>query len=136
MRAVSVDGQTVKALLTTAALRRFVSKPLYFCASTACDIVYFDGSQQFGTGDVRVPVWQKQLAGERLICYCFGENEADIRREIEETGMSVAVRRVRSGITAKRCACELRNPRGTCCLGDMSAIVKELQSSVNAVVPG
>ena len=134
-RAVVVDEQTVKALLTTTALRRFLPEPLYFCGSPKCDVVYFDGGQAFGTADLRVPVWQKLPAGDRLICYCFGENETDMRREIGETGLSAAVSRVRAGIAAKRCACELRNPRGTCCLGDVSTIVKELLGSAHAAVP-
>jgi endonuclease YncB( thermonuclease family) len=73
--------------------------------------------------DVRVPVWQKQAPGARMLCYCFGENEADIARETLEHGASRAVERIREHIAAGRCACELRNPRGTCCLGDVSAAV-------------
>ena len=61
-----------------------------------------------------------------MMCYCFGENEADIRTEIEATGHSEAVQRVRAHIEAGRCACEVRNPRGVCCLGDIAATVKRL----------
>jgi hypothetical protein len=67
-----------------------------------------------------------ERTGARLVCYCFGENEADIRREIEEHGASRAVERVRAHIAAGRCACELRNPRGVCCLGDVIAAVKRM----------
>jgi hypothetical protein len=72
-------------------------------------------------------VWQKELPGARTFCYCFGENEADIAREIVRTGQSAAVQRVRAHIAGKRCACEVRNPRGTCCLGDLMAAVERLQ---------
>lgn len=125
----------MKALLTTAALRRFAPGPQSFCASTECDTVYFDETQEFGTADIRVAVWQKLPAGNRTICYCFGESETDIRREIEETDSSAAVSRIRVDIAAKRCACDVRNPRGTCCLGDVTAIVKSMLSSAHSTVP-
>jgi hypothetical protein len=89
--------------------------------------VYFSGDGQiFATSDVRVTVWEKQPPGERTVCYCFGENEADMRREIERDGRTAAVERVRAHIAARRCACEVRNPRGACCLGDVMAAVKRL----------
>ena len=59
--------------------------------------------------ELRVPVWEKEPPGGRIICYCFGESEADMRREIERTGSSDAVGRVRAHIQAGRCACEIRN---------------------------
>ena len=76
---------------------------------------------------MRERVWQKEPSGDRKLCYCFGENEADITREIAQTGRSAAVRRVRAHIAAKRCACEVRSPSGTCCLGDLLAALDRLQ---------
>lgn len=122
----SVDLQTVKALLSVAALARITGSPHRFCPDPACEIVYFSPGDTYTVQDLRVPVWQKEPGGARMVCYCFGENEADIRREIEEHGASDAVERVRGHITAGRCACELRNPRGVCCLGDVTAAVKRL----------
>lgn len=86
--------------------------------------MYFaaDG-QRFVTTDIRVAVWQKEPVGHRTVCYCFGENEHDIREEVERDGSSRAVIRVREHIAARRCACEVRNPRGSCCLGDVTAVV-------------
>lgn len=122
----SVDLQTVKALLSVAALARITGSPHRFCPDPACEIVYFSPGDTYTVQDLRVPVWQKEPGGARMVCYCFGENEADIRREIEEHGASDAVERVRGHVTAGRCACELRNPRGVCCLGDVIAAVKRL----------
>jgi hypothetical protein len=94
-------------------------------------VVYFstDGSC-FGTSDIRVPVWQKLPTGGRPMCYCFGESEASIRIEIETTGRSLAVDRIREHIAAGRCACQTRNPRGACCLGDVTAAVKRVQRAM------
>jgi hypothetical protein len=120
---------TVKALLTTRALAHLRAEVFWFCPGAACGTVYFSGGGQvFGIVDVRVPVWQKLPSGDRTICYCFGENELDIRLELERTGRSGVIQRVRRHIADKRCACEVRNPRGTCCLGDLTAAVKRLSS--------
>ena len=126
----AVDRQTVKALLTETALQRLTSSDYRFCPDAACDVVYFAGDgMRFTTADVRVPVWQKLPFGSRPVCYCFGESEASIRLEIESDGRSAAVERVRAHIAAGRCACELRNPRGACCLGDLIAAVKRVAST-------
>ena len=129
---IAVDLQTVKALLTETALRRLNVADHRFCPDSACDVVYFAGAGTwFGTGDVRVAVWQKQLFGSRPICYCFGESEASIEAELENEGRSLAVERVREHIGAGRCACEVRNPRGACCLGDLATAVKRVEAALN-----
>jgi hypothetical protein len=104
-----VDSLTVKALVTDAALGRYEHAAYRFCPDAACAVVYFaENGPVFTTDDVRERVWQKQPAGRRTLCYCFGENEADIAREIERTGQSAAVHRVRAHIGARRCACSSR----------------------------
>lgn len=126
---MAVDVQTVKALLTEQALARLETTSYRFCADARCDVVYFGGTgSHFGTADLRVPVWQKLPSGSRPVCYCFGESEASIPAEIELTGRSLAVDRIREHIRAERCACDVRNPRGTCCLGDVIAAVKRVDS--------
>ena len=124
-----LDRHTVKALLKESALRRLLPGEYRFCPDAGCDVVYFsaDGSG-FTTADVRVPVWQKLPSGSRPICYCFGESEASIRSEFVLTGVSKAVERIREHISAGRCACEIRNPRGACCLGDVTAAVTRVES--------
>jgi len=123
----TVELLTVKALLTESALRRVTDSQQRFCPAPACDVVYFtDSGETYSSGDVRVPVWQKEAAGARMLCYCFGESEARIRDEIRATGESQAVARIRAHIEKGRCACEVRNPRGTCCLGDVTAAVTRI----------
>jgi hypothetical protein len=123
-----VASSTVKALLTEAALRRFEPAGYRLCPSAVCDVVYYaNGGPTFSTRDVRASLWQKQPCGGRTVCYCFGENEADIAHELARTATSHAVDRVRAHIRAGRCACEVRNPSGACCLGDLRAAVERLQ---------
>jgi hypothetical protein len=129
----AVDVLTVKALLTESALRRLLPGEYRFCPDASCEVVYFSADgDRFTTADVRVPVWKKLPFGDRPICYCFGESEASIRSEFESFGTSTAIERVRDGIGAEHCACQVRNPRGACCLGDVIAAVKRVEASVFA----
>ena len=125
-----VELHTVRALLTMTALQRLEIGGYRFCRDPACDVVYFDEQgHTFSTADIRVPVWQKQPEGDRVLCYCFGETESNMRDEIAAAGFSDAAERVRSHIQAGRCACEVRNPRGSCCLGDIMAALNRLGSA-------
>ena len=38
----------------------------------------------------------------------------------------INMHRVRGHISAARCACDLRNPRGRCCLGELTETVARL----------
>lgn len=134
-KGAAVGLLTVKALLTEEALRRLATGAQYFCPDPRCSVVYFspDGRVYTST-DIRVRVWQKHSAGDRTICYCFNENEPAMARELVETGRCGAVQRVRDHIAADRCACEVRNPRGTCCLGDLMKAVARIQSECTSEV--
>ena len=113
-------------------MNRFEQSAYRFCADAAWDVVYFDGhGRVFRTCDIRVPVWQKAAPGARMICYCFGESEDRIRTEIRAHGRSQALQRVRAHIAAHRCACDIRNPRGTCCLGEISATVARIAEELH-----
>ena len=117
-------------MLTTSALARYEHEAYRFCPDARCPVAYFsERGTIFTTSDVRERTWHKETPGHRTVCYCFGENEADIAAEIERQGRSDAVHRVRANIAAGRCACEIRNPRGACCLADVIAAVDQLSSA-------
>jgi hypothetical protein len=127
----AVELLTVKAALTEAALTRITTVRHGFCPDPTCNIVYFSvNGDTYTKSDIRVPVWQKESVGTRTLCCCFGEDELRICHEVEMTGHSRAVERVRAHIEAGRCACEVRNPRGACCLGDVGAAVKRIMTLV------
>jgi hypothetical protein len=128
----SVELLTVKAQLTERALARLdAAVPHFFCPDAACAIVYFDArGNRYGALDVRAPVSRKTASDARIVCYCFGETERGITRELQQHGKTDAVARVRAHIKAGRCACEIRNPRGVCCLGELIAAVNRLSQAM------
>jgi len=61
---------------------------------------------------------------------CFGFTEGDGRKEIERTGHSWIPQTISRLIKAGMCACEVRNPAGVCCLGEVKNTVKHLISLI------
>lgn len=78
--------------------------------------------------DLEIPVWQKEGAENFNvpICYCFGHSEASIRGEIAEKGSSNAFKNIKAHVQAGRCACEIKNPQGSCCLENVSQVVRRI----------
>jgi hypothetical protein len=59
------------------------------------------------------------------VCYCFGFTRKDIEDEIAETGRSTVADRITAEVVAGRCACEVKNPSGKCCLGNVTRIIQD-----------
>lgn len=131
-RGVRVDPVTLKALLIPEAFRRGIPAAPRFCASPECSIVYFDSETgvTFTETDLSVPVYAKRTRDADVpVCYCFGVSRRAIQEEAEQQGTSSASQRIRAEVTAGRCACEVRNPKGACCLGDVIAAERMLATS-------
>jgi hypothetical protein len=50
--------------------------------------------------------------------------------EIRATGKCTIPQRITAEIKAGNCACEIRNPQGFCCLGNVNAAVKRAMSEI------
>jgi hypothetical protein len=108
---------TVKALLTAEGLRRGVPQAPRFCASPSCSTVYFDDvtDRRVTENELVVRVHAKHPDDSDVaVCYCFGYTQRAIRSD----GLQ-ASEDVRAQVEAGHCACEVKNPRGVCCLGDI-----------------
>jgi len=55
----------------------------------------------------------------------FNHTVGSISSEITESGKTTAVEEITAGIKAGQCACDIRNPQGDCCLGNVRAFVKD-----------
>jgi hypothetical protein len=131
-----VDRITLKALLRPEALKRLGAPDHRFCATPHCPIVYFGRNEVFEQADAFVRVFQKEQVGARMVCYCFGETETDIRLEVQKTGRSTAAERITELVAAGRCACEVRNPQGSCCLGNVALVIKNATERVAVMSRG
>ena len=128
----AVDGVTVKAMLEVSLLAvRDVA--YFFCKEADCPVVYFsaDGTQTFTTEQLRERVFQKEPeADDVFVCYCFRYTPGSNRAELIETGQSTVVEAINVGTKSGQCACDLRNPHGACCLGNVGALVKRIEKQV------
>lgn len=124
-----VQGQTVKSLLSVS-LRQVQEVNYLFCQTRTCPVVYFsaDGSQTFTVEQVREQVYQKVPEAEGVfVCYCFGHTIGELRAA-SSNGRIAIVEDINTGINAGQCACDLRNPQGSCCLGNVRNVIKRLEN--------
>ena len=66
-------------------------------------------------------------SSDAVVCYCFLYRRSDIENEVRATGRTTVPDRIAAEVKAGNCACEVRNPTGRCCLGEVLAVVREIQ---------
>jgi hypothetical protein len=117
-----VDSLIVKAMLNIP-LDVLRNVEYRFCVDPDCPTVYYsaDGLQEFMEGDLRERVYQKHPGDAEVpVCYCFQHTLGEVRAE----GMRVYAD-IDRGVRAGKCACDIRNPQGSCCLGNVKHLVKQ-----------
>lgn len=122
-----VKPRTIKHWLLTDLVPSLPAIPFYFCKTKNCPVVYFseDGSIQHTKEKVRYPIGIKNGSRHSTICYCFGVTEEMILKEIQETGKSSFSTWIAKEIKEGNCACDVCNPKGSCCLAEIKNTEKE-----------
>ena len=120
-----VDLVTVKALLSMVALHRLEGKAYRFCPEPSCEVVYFDrgAGSAFEKQDLSVRVGLKESEDPIPVCYCFGFTVADLRNDVASQGETGIPASIAAEVRAGHCACEVKNPEGSCCLGNVSRAI-------------
>ena len=134
----SVARETMRYLLKPELLDRMEESNYRFCSNPDCRVVYFAESADslFTRNELQVRVGLKEREDPIPICYCFGYTVASARDEIIRTGRSTVVASITAEIKAGRCACETTNPSGSCCLGDVSKVIKVLMKEQATLAKG
>ena len=120
-RSKQVETLTVKSLVRHLPFGMAPAQ-YYFCEAPGCDVVYFPSNPDapsFRRPDLWVRVGVKEMQDPIPVCYCFGISRHNIWEEIEQTGKSTLAERIKAEVKAGNCACEVKNPSGKCCLGDV-----------------
>ncbi len=78
-----------------------------------------------GTKEKEDPVW---------VCYCFDISKKMIQEEVEGHGHSVSKVRIRQEVADRNCECDIKNPSGRCCLGEVLMLEKEAQKNLQKFV--
>ncbi len=127
-------GKTVKRITLGALLkpdRRAhipVQDEFCFCGTPTCDVSYFRPNEAlFFKDDLSVSVGLKEPDNpSSLVCYCFGWTPEKIHVEIKSTGKSTVIDKIKAQVKSGNCYCEVTNPQGSCCLGNVSQVVKRV----------
>ena len=119
-----VSTLTVKSLVRDH-IRVEASVSYLFCRNANCKVVYFGGQFVFEKPDLKVRVGIKETLDPIPLCYCFDYSRADIRREIDTAAKISILDKIKSEVQGGFCACEVKNPRGSCCLGDITRAIQE-----------
>ena len=122
---------TLKALLTGKALPRLEGKAHRFCPDPNCEVVYFsiEADSIFRKEDLRVRIGLKESEDPVPLCYCFDVTLADLRSDFSKASGKAIPARIADEVEAGHCACEVRNPQGTCCLGTIRRAVNHLNAT-------
>ena len=129
-----VQGQTVNALLSVS-LREVRDAEYLFCRTQTCPVAYFppESDQTFTVEQIREKVFQKEPgASEVWVCYCFRHAVGEVRTASLEARLGI-MDDINTGTDSGQCACELRNPQGSRCLGNVRGLIKRLEKESVAV---
>jgi hypothetical protein len=124
-----VRRETLKTMLVVS-LRRVPDGEFLFCDSQQCSAVYFsrESRYSFEVDDMREHVYQKEPAeADTLVCYCFQHSVGAFQSASSEERAAIADD-ITLGTKIGQCACELRNPQGSCCLGNVHGLIRRLDA--------
>lgn len=99
-----------------------------FCPVPDCDVVHFAAKSVFRIGDLAVPACPESVDPTDFVCDCFEHSEDTIRGEFTAAEQTTVLAEIKQRGRDGNCACEVRNPQGTCSLDNASAVVKQAQS--------
>lgn len=122
----TVKVRTLKHWLKAPLVSVIPDIPFRFCETSDCPVVYFseNGSIRYAKDELRGPVGIKEDDPSIPVCYCFGVTPEMISKEIRDKGRSTFSTWVAKETKQGNCACDVRNPKGKCCLEDVKNVEK------------
>ena len=102
-------------------------KNTIFVLPKNCKVVYFDTSnKEYTLSDIKISVHQKDDSLSTPVCYCFNWTKEKIKQNVENKLTPNPLEHIRENIKENRCGCEVNNPQGSCCLGNVTKYIKGL----------
>jgi len=126
----AVTDRTVRAILDAGEANKLLAVERRFCRTPRCEVLYYgDDGRIVPKSASRVRVGLKETRDPVPLCYCLGLERADVSREIAQAGHSAIAARVIAAVRSGRAACEVLNPSGACCLGEVKRTVREIANA-------
>lgn len=131
-----VEDITTHSLILESELERLGSGEYLFCSTPDCPVVYFPQKvgSVFYKDDLKVRVTQKEIEDPIPICYCFHYTRQMVLDEMLQKGKTTIPDHIRAEVKAGNCSCEITNPQGSCCLGNVSRAVKWAEQRVKGKI--
>jgi bacterioferritin-associated ferredoxin len=115
---------TVQSILKPGKCKQLEENDFWVCENPDCSVLYYSSSgQTYLVEDARVRVGFKVKEDPIPVCYCHGVTKKDILANWEKTRSFSELLNI-LGITGE-CQCEIKNPKGRCCVDDIRKIVLE-----------
>lgn len=127
-----VDRMTVEALMRPDLRASVAETQYYLLEGPACDVVYFaqDPPHYVYARDLTVRVGSKVTEDPVPVCYCFEKTERMVIDDFLAHGRSTIFAEITAHVAANECACEVKNPAGRCCLGNVSKAIQKARRLV------
>ena len=127
-KAKGVLGKTLEALLNDNVKSKLTCfDGFYYCKTPSCKIVYFRDDTVVTQEDMNVVVGLKDGATPATVCYCFAWTKEKIKAELLSERKTAILEDIKAKMQNPGCSCEILNPSGGCCLGDVAKAIKELR---------
>lgn len=122
-----VGRVTLESLLKPEARASLTPQPYYFCDAPDCDTVYVSalGDHLIAKDQLTVRVGIKETEDPIPLCYCFDFDRKAVWDDIRSKGATNIPKIITERVKAGECRCEVTNPSGTCCLGNVYRAVKQ-----------
>ncbi len=101
-----------------------------FCSTSSCELVYFKNTFVIHISDLKYSIGFKNNSHPSTVCYCFNWTKEKIQKQLEEKGTTTALEEIKEKIKNKKCLCEIKNPKGKCCMSDMKKTINEIKSKL------
>jgi hypothetical protein len=66
---------------------------------------------------------------EQTACFCFDFTIEDIKSDLDAHGCTDIPKQIANLCRQKLNQCSIKNPKGSCCLGDVNRIIKKLENN-------
>lgn len=106
--------------------------PYKFCKNSECEVIYFSSKKEhfFTKDELTVKATLKDAGLDVNVCYCFGHTRQSVIDELKSTGKTNVLDEVKAKMKNPGCFCETSNPQGNCCLGNITAWIKEAKGLI------
>ncbi len=103
-----------------------------FCETRDCPIVYYASSPAatYLKAAVATRVGAKESRDPVPVCYCFSFSENEVVEDARRHGRSTIRGYIKAQVRAGSCECEVKNPSGRCCLGNVGRAIRKATGAV------